>query len=243
MALVAFGAVVVQSLVTSDVWGKPPKLLVPALVILTGLAVFRDNVVNVNARLREPERQRLRVQSQKVATSAMYSVSQLRSIPMPDLGVSVFLIERTGWIRRVEMLARLIRVRLKDAPQASDILWTQGKGVIGRAWESRRPVHEATGHLAEKYGARDLSESVWSRVSKTAKQGFTRDEFITTVHKYAEILAVPIKDDQGVVLGVVSLDLAMFTKLDRSRTWLSGPEVEEIVSVAADLIAKTLKKA
>jgi len=239
VAGVALCSAVAQALIPR-VFPTAPLWVVPSLVIATAVAVFRDNAVNVNRRLREPERQKLRVQAQKAAAVALYSVAQQKALDMADLGISVFLVERTGWIRRRQHLSRLIRLRLKDAPQASDIVWTKGKGVIGQAWEKGRPVHERTSELAKKYGGKELTDYGWSRVGQAARQGFAREEFETTVHKYAEILAVPIKDENGAVLGVVSMDLAMSTTADLGRTWLDGPEVEEFVSVAAELIAKTL---
>ncbi len=240
-AVIAFVTVATQALVTSKVWTDAPKWTVPSLAIATGLVVLRDNVANVNHRLREPDRMQLRTRAQAAVTAALVSVSEAKGIRPTDLGVSVWLVESVGKIRRHERLERLVRVRFRG-PQPSDVYWEKGKGVIGHAWASARPERAATGHLARKYGGLDLTEDQWDALSQQAKQGFTREEFCTTVHKYSEILAVPIKNDHGQVLGIVSMDLTMPPDGSNLVDRLAGADVEEYVSAAADLIAKTIER-
>jgi hypothetical protein len=119
-------------------------------------------------------------------------------------------------------------------------MWTSGKGAIGRAWQERRPVHCPWRPIADALGNKPISEAEFSALTAEQTWGFTRDEFIGIVDKYAEVLAVPILSELGgSVLGVLSLDVPK--RLGLTDLILDSDDAEAVATAAVALIRDDLK--
>ena len=112
---------------------------------------------------------------------------------------------------------RILRFRLTDNPQPSDVRWEQGKGTIGMCWKLDKAQHTYWLPISERHGRGDLADTAFDKLPDETKMGLTRREFNSIVNKYAEIKAVPLKDSHSRILGVVPVDLAL-----KNRTRADG---------------------
>jgi hypothetical protein len=114
--------------------------------------------------------------------------------------------------------------------------WFKGKGTIGKCWELDRPVYKYWLPIALRHGNGNLTPQTFARISKDAKMEMSREEFVSIVDKYAEILAVPVKNHEGQIVGVLSVDLARKNRTLHDGQALSTPDVEGFVTTAAAVI-------
>jgi hypothetical protein len=248
LAALASATAIATGLIGLGVWIGPPTKLVAGMIVALSIAALRDNVLSAGRRLAEPRRERRRMRSQKAVVVALVTIAELRQVKLEDLGVSVFLVQPHGLelerfrVKRRERLVRIVRFRLKDSPQPSDVDWVRGKGVIGKCWEQQRPVHQHLAPLAKSWARKQVTDAAWDQMAERARQGFSRDEFVTTLNKYAEIVAVPIKDEHGGFLGCISVDLAMTSEHAQHGSLLSEPGVEAAIATAAEIVAGTLSQ-
>ena len=143
---------------------------------------------------------------EKQMRSAIISISHLTQVDADLFGCNIWAI-RTH--RRSDVLKRQGRLRLSDYPQPDSVLWSKGKGVIGRCWEDRDVVYKNwTATQARWAQTEEMTDADWKALSKRDRWGFDQGEYLRLVRKYSQILAVPIKDDDGNVLGCISVDIA-----------------------------------
>jgi len=179
---------------------------------------------------------------QKAITAALVEISAETTISLPILGASVFRVQKrirltkswpfVGW---ESFLFRVLHFRLSASPQPSTVVWTPGKGAIGQCVRSRRAVHKNWSPIARRYRHKPPSAAKYASLPAETKSGFTYEEFIGIVEKYAEILAVPIMSEDGAnILGVISID----RPYDPARTdeVLDTPAVEGIAETAVAAI-------
>ncbi|MFN8074112.1 MAG: PDC sensor domain-containing protein [Kineosporiaceae bacterium] len=248
LVLLALFATATQAFSQSSIWPHPPTwaLLTPALTL--GAVTAIDNTRSLYASYRAPLADEARSDVQKALVVALVTIGSQLHLPVEDLGGNVFVV-RSAWLpdrhapfwRRREYLHRYLRFRVTDDPQASDIDWFRGKGVIGICWAEHRPEHAALAALAARYGHSPLSDSQWERVPERSRWGLDRTEFVEMIGKYAEVLAVPIKDDDGAFLGCVAVDLKLGRRGARTPTVLDSPVVEGVVTTAASVISRRLQ--
>ena len=126
--------------------------------------------------------------------------------------------------------------RLSDYPQPSDRAWTKGKGVIGRCWEQGASKFWDYTNLQKRHESKAaISESAWKTMKPADRWGFDRDEYLDAIRKYQQVLAVPIVDSQGQVLGCVSIDIPTDRPANDPRC-LDTPEVRGILASAAEAL-------
>lgn len=205
-------------------WAAPTGLIV--LIVAT----LVEGVWGVRRAKRRRAEDSRRLDLDKQMVSVLVTVSKLTGIDVDIPGCNVWSIETEA---RTPRLHREYRRRLSDFPQASKVEWTQGKGVIGRCWEEGEPVHVDWTKAQSKFAKREeLSEAAWKGMTERERWGFERHEYLRSIRKYSEILAVPIKDDDGHVLGVVSVDIPS-ERAGGSSSCLGSGDVREVMTHAA----------
>ena len=111
-------------------------------------------------------------------------------IEIDELGVSAFIVHRKMRKPWEPLLRRVARQRLVSAPGPSRILWTKGKGVIGRCWVEENVVVKDTQVVHRPY--LEATQAEWEAAPYETRMGLSYDEFQRIKGKYAVCVAVPI---------------------------------------------------
>lgn len=199
------GSAVPLALRQAEIWKKPPEqLLVACLLTIAFVGAAEPvgkRVQEKRIRVADANRERLR----QVMTMALVEISHLTSLPCQDVGVHMYVI-RHPFPRRLRQpeLDRILRVRLSSMPEASDIKWTHGKGVVGACWQQQRGVSIDVHALHSEHYACD--EATWGTLEPAVTLGLSYADFKRTRGKYGVILATPITRATGGIVGVVSVD-------------------------------------
>jgi len=251
LALSALVIGTLQALVANKVVSWPPWIVV-AVASGFGLVVFLDNIRLVKRRLQAHERHAMRSRMHQPLVGALNAVTTARSVELPALGISVFAVKRSWYFKwylipwRKTRLKRLFRFRLSEHPAESKVDWTIGKGTIGECWRDGVPVLHDRRQVAARYGrgSYPADDLAYSALTQSDRCGFTRDEFVQTIDKYGEILAVPINArHSGDMIGVLSVDcLASSYEGPAAPSVLAGGDIEEIAGGAAWLIRDDVPK-
>ena len=252
IAVLILGAAVTKGLVDNKVWTAPSWVL-PTTVTVIAVSAFRDNIRAAFVKVKAPQKAALKSEAEFALMTMLAEIAELKNLKMLDLGASVFAIrkgprwlpdglkERWDWSR--PHLERTLRLRLADVPQASNVRWTRGKGTIGLCWEIDKPQHKYWLPIAQKYGRSDMTQAQFEQVRADVAMGMSFEEFRAIVDKYAEIKAVPVKDPEGLIVGVLSVDLAARNRLILNGQALNGRDVEELITAAAKFIEKRVVSA
>jgi hypothetical protein len=117
-------------------------------------------------------------------------------------GVQVFVVAEHWWLW--ESQDRAAKLRLAHI-EPSGIKWTKGKGLIGRCWETGRPLSKnLETHFAPLRG---LSQSQWERRTATVDAyGLTYEEFQKIGHKYGLVAVFPLTRGDEYV-GCITADM------------------------------------
>ena len=256
LAVAALALAVVQSVIVTGVRHWSPLIAVAAATGV-GLLAFIDNIRQASARYQAAQRNAARTTMQQELITAMYLITEARTVKLIDLGASVFNVRRYWTLRsalipipwlpwREQRLHRILRFRLSPNPQTSRVKWTRGKGAIGQCWERQMAVwvdrRETIAQFGEgKYPADDAA---FSQLAPAQRLGFTRVEFRQLIDRYGEILAVPIVGKySGKFLGVLSLDCRAegYPKSD-SPSVLAGQDIEEFATRTTQYIVNDVSK-
>lgn len=220
---------------------------------VTGVAlvVFVDSSIRARHEYKRPAAEVARVRVRKPALGALITVAAMTKWNecdgeeglcfqrrLQDLGANVFIAGRRR-LWRQPRLRRLERIRLTDYPQPSSVHFSQGKGVVGLCWRNARPEHVDWSPIARRWGSSDLSGDEWAKIPEEDKYGFTRDEFVAMAGKYAEILAVPVTEPDGTLLGCLAVD-RVYDPTQDDATVLNDHGVIRAVTVAASSIADVI---
>lgn len=189
-------------------------ILIGAVAIVTLI----DNVRTAFQTVRATQRQHAVARIAMTVMGMTNAVAHQCGLPTGVVGGSVF-VARKRWVLRAQLLfivrtTVLIRppqwrIRYADGPQPSRVVWTTKKGAIGQAFTTGSIVYKYWAAIAERHGGRNgsIDATSFTALSNDVKSGFTHNEFVSIVGKYAEILAVPIMSvDGGKVLGVFAID-------------------------------------
>lgn len=241
---------ILQALVGTKVVQWSPWVVV-SVASAFGAVAFLDNIRLIRHKLQAHERHAARSRMHQPLVGALNTITDLRDVQLRELGISVFAI-RTSWYLkfyffpwRKTRLKRLFRFRLSEHPAESAVEWTKGKGTIGKCWEVRVPVLHDRRSVAAQFGKDNRpDEATFVQLTPEQHCGFTRQEFIETIDKYGEILAVPIKaQHSGELIGVLSIDcLATAYPSPDSPSALAGDAVETVAGSAAWLIREDVPK-
>ena len=114
------------------------------------------------------------------------------------------------------------------------MIWTKGKGVIGKCWEEARDVGA---NLADEWAPyAGCSKADWDALPDEVRYGFTFEEFQRSPLAQGAIVATPIIDEHGSFQGCVSADTP---REGYEKLW-SEP-VREILQDAAETVAALLR--
>lgn len=195
-------------------------------IIGLALLTFGDSVRRAFLRLRAEgvEKKQLEVRTQ--LTLALISIADHHKISVEELGCGLFLMQER-WLKRPARLVRTMRIRLPDDLHESPVEFTIGKGAVGLCWKKVTTQHRDWRGINARYADAVDVESRWSSMKEETKNGFTLEEFVTLLGKYAEVLAVPIVAN-GSFIGCVALD----------RKW--NPDEPQDVLLLADRQTKKL---
>lgn len=215
---------------------EPDPRFEPTALIFAGGLVFTETISGFVGDRRGRSWHLKKKRARKAVLACLSTIATSEGLDVTEIGGSVFLVRRRHWWVRVPELRRVIRYRLRDAPQQSDVVWSSGKGVIGRAWLERRAIHENLRTVSERYGGASISPEQFARVGPGARGAFTLAEFQSVVGKYAEVLGTPIwKNDQ--VIGVLSIDVPLSADHPSSGTCLDSKAAKEVAATCADTLA------
>lgn len=239
-----------QAMVANKVVAWSPWLVV-WVAFGVGAITFLDNVRLIRHKFRAHERNAAKARMYRPMFSALCSVSEARQVKLLEFGISIFRITPCWYLRwklvpwRQQRLVRLVRLRLSDNPNESAVVWTKGKGAIGECWADQVPVLHDRRSAAVMYGRSNYpDQQQYDAMSAKERRGMTRAEFIQTIDKYGEILAVPVvAQDSGKIIGVVSMDcLASAYEGVDSPSILGGQDIEAFAVRTARLTRDDLVK-
>jgi hypothetical protein len=248
-ALAGLVLVILQTLVVNKVVEWSPTVVV-WVAIGVGAVAFIDNLRLIRFKYHAHEREAARSRMHKPLVGALNAIAEARNVPLEHLGVSVFAIRRKWRLKwyvlpwRPRRLKRIFRFRLSDYPPESAVDWTIGKGTIGKCWQLGTVVLHDRRPVAAQYGREQPpTEQQFLQMPADDRCGFTLPEFIQTIGKYGEILAVPVAAKHtGRIIGVLSIDCLAGAYADAQVTVLGGDVIEEIAGGAAMVVRDDVPK-
>jgi len=187
-----------------------------ASILIEGLiGVFRESS-STNAPYDAGDRQ-------KFMAGCAVEVHQLADVPIASLGLSLWVIHRPRTrvsdhlrsalkfrrpSRADPFLYRIERFRPSDPPATSEA-WVAGRGVIGECIANNKMTFRDYRSVQRDYpSGTALSASQWKEIAKSDRaDGFSKQDFVRMIHRYEQVFAYPITDDDGRVVGCVSLDV------------------------------------
>lgn len=190
----------------------PPTWLLYTLIAAIPGAAVVDNILQASRERSIGAQKDSEIDMLKACVALAADVSVETGVDVQVIGVSVWRVYTPKTRPRAGVqqacLRRLTRFRILGHPAPSDASWTEGKGVIGRCWEKGQPCYQDWGRAQRKHPASStMSETKWTDLSPDRRWGFERGEYIAAVHKYAQVLAVPITDEHGKFVGCLSVDI------------------------------------
>lgn len=212
-------------------WPALPSATLFWLTFSLGVAGFLDAGRDLQAERRDTSQYVLRMRVQRIQAGLLVDLAAITKVKITDLGVSVF----SSRALIGERIVRVSRYRLDEAPQATRVRWTRGKGAVGQCWDTGRPVHRDWRPNLQEYSHVELTREDFERIPEDGRDGFTYEEFRAMAAKYREVLAHPILSEAGEMLGVISVDLTGSTT--RSSLVLKMNGVAGRVAGAAVMLA------
>lgn len=147
-----------------------------------------------------------------------------------SLGVHVW-IARGRWAK-CRRLCRRTSFNLHKVPP-SGIKWTAGKGVIGTCFRSG--VEQSKDLRSIAAVARDGGEADFMALPGSERLGLTYEEF-SKVKRYAFVHAWPLKDEEGEVLGCVSVDYTDSATVDALAAAIQQPMLTSFVTIINEAV-------
>lgn len=182
---------------------------------------------------------KLRRKVHTVLCSLFLGVIKRPDVMPEDIGVSAYLVRRTGSRGLRPQLHRVGAVRLGTPITTSGVAWTRGKGVIGRCW-ARGAVEFAETRVA--WGPHiDCDKKHWDALDEDTRLGLPHKDFQRLRGKYRAAVAVPIHRGKVTIgvpaaaYGVVALDITYDGKTPVKA--LEDPVVLDLLSSAAAAVA------
>lgn len=209
-----------------------------AIIVALGAVTFGDNLRLAYRRFNSPRRLVVQHRAQKALADLLYALSESKGVSLRYLGANIFRVEKSRILRR-QTLDRVLRFRIADHPQPTDVSWTKGKGVIGEAWDTKRSAYKYRRNIARAWAGKQVDEATFAAMPKDTKGKFTREEFVAIVEKYSEVRAVPILGDDGGVLGVLSVDVSMDAP---QAKYLDDKRVDAAISAACALVRSDVRR-
>jgi hypothetical protein len=217
-------------------WTGRTALLAGALVFIFAWTVF-DTAEKSWAARRAKKEARIntaRQDGEQVLKGTLVQVQRLTGLNWTEIGLHLFLVEKKWSVG--EYQRHIVRVKMSEYPPTTGIVWTKGKGVIGRCWDNKTfEAHDVRLAYAPYMG---FTATEWANLSKDERFGLSFDEFTRTKEFFGAILAAPILEDMGsLYVGCVSLDAP-----GDSFAKLNTVQVKELLQLAATTIGALVRK-
>lgn len=146
-----------------------------------------------------------------------------------SLGVHVWIAR--GWFTWRRRLCRRISFNLHQVPP-SGVRWTSGKGVIGTCFSTGV---EQTRDLRAIASAVQSGSAAFMALSEDDRMGLSFDEF-SKVRRYSFIHAWPLKDEDGLVVGCVSVDYTDNLTVDALAVAIQQPMLTSFVAIINEAV-------
>lgn len=125
-------------------------------------------------------------------STIIVTTCEIHGIPVSQVGCGLFLIQERG-VKRPRRLLRVERVRLVNDLQETKVVFTKGKGAVGKCWDDSHWVHHDWSNTNARFAHhRDEVKRRWDDLSAAVTHGFDREEFVSMLGKYTEVLVVPV---------------------------------------------------
>jgi hypothetical protein len=177
--------------------------------------------------------------SRLAVAALLVSLVEMTGTDWRDTGVYVYQVRR-GRVPLLRQLTRICELRLRRiSSDMSDVRWSFGRGVVGKCWAEQENVvidwSEVSQNLAaeiEHIGANSsiAAEKAWRKISKENRWGLTYRQYRDS-QAYKRIASYPVKNPQGRMIGVLSID----GPIDKAR--LEAVDVLQVVNAAAATVA------
>jgi hypothetical protein len=249
--LLLVGATAGLALVGQKTWGDCPSWLIFTMIGVLSLGALFDRLGALINKVRAPRQEQIAKSLDEVLSGFLAAVQLETGYNWRCLGVNVWTVKGHGWIpswvpRWLKLHAHLDRlrwVRHGNIPQRSSTEWTPGKGILGQCWSDGQIHPEDMRSIARRYPADRLTKEQFAGIPAKTTRGLSYEEFKDMVPKYAEVLAVPIKDGStNKVIGVLTVDVAMDSCHAGDLAKLAGKNVRESAAYTADLVSNLLKR-
>lgn len=216
----------------ADIWHLTRKERFAAVIVLAVVGLAESLARVIGGVVRERQLREARWLSETLR-ALLVQVVQASQLDWTDVGVNAFLVRRRyRWVGG-QALKRIGRERIRSAPPPSSVVWTVGKGVIGRCWELGTDLGvDLRDHFA---GVEANTPEEWTKLTDEERLGLTYEDFQRT-RQYGVVVATPVLDRAGSVLGVVSAD-----SLTGPRDRLWNDQVREALGAAAVTIRNLLE--
>ncbi|TCM49391.1 hypothetical protein [Kribbella sp. VKM Ac-2568] len=230
-----------QKVLTDAKW-PPVKGVLTWTLVATAALVCIDSVLKARTEFRRPALNERRLAVHKPVLGMLVALSIVIDEKVTELGGNVYVV-RKGFVRsglrvgREARLHRIERVRLSDYPQPSSVRFARGKGAIGKCWDSNRPEHVDLFPRSRRWASKEITEEQWSKIPDGTKCGFSRQEFIEVVGKYAEVFAMPIKGPTGDFIGCLAVD-RIYDDQSQHKILLDSQPVKVVVNDTAAGLAE-----
>lgn len=226
-------------------WGDRVWLIVALLVVVFLWSAFDaiDRAISASRAKRAAKLDSIRAAGETVLKAALVRTVQDSEVPWTEVGLHLFLVARKWqrkWPFRVAYLWHARRVKMSEFPPPTGIVWTKGKGVVGRCWATGGFVSCDVRNAYAPYLS--STESEWNQLDSDKRFGLTFAEFSLTKDHAGTILAAPILTAAGngghQFAGCVSLDAP-----GDCYAQLATVEIKQTLQFAAATIGELLKAA
>jgi hypothetical protein len=210
-------------------WSGKGTVIALAIIAAGVVPVVQTGISEYGEKKRRKELERKDDVRSLLVPSLVYAVRHCDA-PWDLTGVQAFMV-RGWWFRKHQV--RVAKVRLASAPQ-SGVRWSEGKGVIGRCWET----HASQIVQLDQPPFSELSEVQephWLEIDAGVRYGLSYADYRALGAKYGTIAAVPMINDSGGYLGCITLDMPPGQDLEDQDGAL------ESLATTADLVRRLLR--
>lgn len=210
----------VLALQQAAVWRDPPAWLIWAAVGVSAASLVIEALTEVFRQTKRPGAPYESGDRQKFMSASAAEIHQQTGLPFASIGISLWVVHTPHPLRaRVRralngahpevFLYRIERFRVAD-PTPTNEAWNRGRGVIGSCIRDNAQVYRDYRPVQKDYplGSPPPSKTQWKRLrSEKRDDGFDPQDFIRMIHRYEQVLAYPITDDEGTLVGCISVDI------------------------------------
>ena len=246
--IIAYAAVVGIGVALASLHLIEPLPKLEASVWIISLVVLGiENAGTIVVRAFRSRRAKRTVELETAIQAALLQIVGHSAVHLEEIGGNVYMASRWDrWRQKPHdkvRLKRIARLRPGGYPQESGVAWAAGKGVVGECWSKKKRIHKPWHAVAARYADAELDEASFAKIPAATRYGFTFQEFVSIVDKYAEVLAEPIWDSRkkGTMLGVISIDRAYRSQPAPYISELNAGATHESAGYAARVVSRILK--